>query len=230
MESLYACLDYQAVATGIYWHPKGTSANTLQKCIDYLEIWNNCPSSHLNTHFKPGSAFVLWVTGHKRILENKIADREALRGANLPLKTHARQMSIAGAKQWAHTTANQEFSTYQNSQPAHHCLRPDCACSQSHAELQLPQKSFAARSGHPNFEAYHTRFNHSDAEKRCRCWALTITTHFYYCSHSSHKELLRSKHGQLLTIKEILETAEGALAFSQWEETSNFFKISSRPR
>ena len=37
MESLYACLDNQAVAMGIYQHPKGTRANTLQKCIKYLK-------------------------------------------------------------------------------------------------------------------------------------------------------------------------------------------------
>ena len=154
--------------------------------------------------------------------------------SHLPLELHARQMSVAGAKRWAYTTAKRDFSTYRNSLPAHHRLRPDCARSQPHVELQLRRKSLArllaARSGHGNLAAYHTRFNDTDAERRCRCGAHTTPTHFYYCRHSSHKELLKGTHGQPLTIKEILETAEGVLAFSRWEGISDFFKISGRPR
>ena len=163
-----------------------------------------------------------------------MADKEAQHGANLPLESHAKQMSVAGAKRWAHTTANQDFSTYQISQPTHHRLRPDCARLQAHAELRLPRKSLArllaARSGYGNFAAYHARFNHPDAEKRCRCGAHTTPTHFYYCRHSSHKELLKGKQRQPLTIKELLRTIEGALPFSHWVKILNFFETSSRPR
>ena len=232
MESLYACLDNQAVIAGFRQHPKGTSAATLQKCKDYVEIWNNRSRSQPSTCLEPGAAFVLWIPGHSGILGNKLANKEASCGAHLPLELHAKQMSTAGAKQWAHITANRDFITYRNSQPAHCRLRPDCACLQLHAELQLPRESLArllaALSGHGNFAAYHTRFNHPDAKNCCHCGAYKTPTHFYYCRRSTHKELMKDKHGHLLTIKEILETAEGAAAFSQWEEISGFFKTAGQ--
>ena len=61
-----------------------------------------------------------------------------------------------------------------------------------------------------------------------RCGARTTQSHFFYCRLGFHKELLQGKEGRQLTIKEVLETVEGAQAFSQWVKTSNYYTISCR--
>ena len=110
METIYACLGNQAVAMAMYQHPKGTSATTLQKCKDLIKKWDTRPRSQPSTHLKQGTALVLWVRGHRGILGNKAANKESQRGANLPLQLHSREMSAAGAKQWAREAANPGFS------------------------------------------------------------------------------------------------------------------------
>ena len=72
---------------------------------------------------------------------NEAADREALRGASLPLQSHMKQMSVAGAKRWARTVANQDLSAYQDSQSVQQRLRQDCARLLRPAELRLLRES-----------------------------------------------------------------------------------------
>ena len=150
-------------------------------------------------HLAHGTAAALWISGHSGIAGNEAAAKKAFYGANLLLTSHTQQMSKAGAKTWARTATNNNFLTYRNALLERHRLHANYAQSRAPAELQSPRKNLAqllaARSGHGNFAAYHDRFNYTEAERRCRCGALTSTTHFYYCRLNSHKELLLSKTG-----------------------------------
>ena len=233
MESLYACLDNQAVVAAVYQKPKGTSAATLWEVRTLLKSWDTRCSPYHSTHLSPGTASVLWIPGHGGIFGNEAADKEASHGANLSLDLHSRQMSLAGAKKWAKTATNRDFLAYQNSLPTSWRLRPEYAQSHPPIELQFPRKFLArllaAHSGYGKFAAYHDRFNHTEAEMRCRCGAFTAPTHFYYCRLNSGKKILQGNSGQHLTIKEILETVKGARVFLQWAEASNFFAVPHRP-
>ena len=174
-----------------------------------------------------------WSEGRQDVPTSPGIKSSQSRSANLPLQLHTSQMSAAGARRWARTLADQKFSSYQNSLPLHQRLRLSHAGSQPSTELRLPQKNLArllaAQSGHGNFAAHHARFHHIEAKKRCRCGALTTPTHFYYCRHNRHKRLLTSKQRHRLTIREVLDTPEGAQAFSLWAEILGFFATSRRP-
>ena len=233
MESLYACLDNHAVATAIHQKTHGTSATTIRECKDLVQRWKTRPQR--NKHLEPGTAAVLWIPGHRKITGNEAADREAVRGANLPLSHHSKELSLAGAKKWARLTSKQDFLTYCSTLPNHHRQQLDQSQTQpSPAELQFTRGSLArllaARSGHGDFAQYHDRFNHRNAERKCHCRAYTSPTHFYYCRLSSHQELLKGKNGQRLTVDAVLGTAEGAQAFQQWVEISKYCAIRRQPR
>ena len=52
-------------------------------------------------------------------------------------------------------------------------------------ELKLPRfalgKLYACRTEHGDFEAYHERLGHADAELRCCCGRPKSPEHFFYC-------------------------------------------------
>ena len=86
-------------------------------------------------------------------------------------------------------------------------------------ELSLPRPSLgrllAARSGHGDFEAYHVRFHHEDAELLCRCGDAKAPEHFATCVAAN------PPFGRVVPfgkdpVEWALGTIPGAKAFSEW--------------
>lgn len=226
MDALWACLDNQAVVNSIYSLPTGTSASILQECQELLTRWETRPQHF--TALKSGGAGVIWVPSHAGLTGNEEADREAKAGAGQPLEEHPQQMSGAGARRWVKDSTEQDFTAFHQSLPYRQQQRPDCASLQAPPELLLPRAALArllaARSGHGDFAAYHDRFNHPDAERRCRCGAFKAPTHFFYCRRARHRELLQGKDKQQLSCTELLRTIHGAQAFSAWLTATDFYR------
>jgi len=87
-------------------------------------------------------------------------------------------------------------------------------------ELRLARSTLArlisARSGHGDFEAYHTRFSHTvnnNSLRRCKCGRLKEAAHFFYC------RIARRKYGQppgppkIISPEYYLSTLQGAKHF-----------------
>lgn len=95
-------------------------------------------------------------------------------------------------------------------------------------ELLLSRKALgiilAARTGHGDFTAYHTRFNHAEARLTCLCGSPKTPTHFLFC------RILRRRRGGLTAgsidklLPDLIGTSEGAISMSKWLENSRFFE------
>jgi hypothetical protein len=85
----------------------------------------------------------------------------------------------------------------------------------------------AARSGHGDFEAYHTRFSHvanDNNPRRCKCGRLKEAAHFFYC------RIARRKYGRppgppgIISPEYYLSTPQGAKYFGDWIAKTAFYK------
>ncbi len=225
MDMLWACLDNKAVVTAVHSSPTGSSTSALHECQDLLRQWE-ARQGRFST-LPPGKAGVVWVPSHVGIAGNEEADSEAKAGAAQPVADHPQRMTAAGARRWVREATEQDFMAYREDLAPDKQLRQDCARLRPSPELALPRAALArllaARSGHGDFAAYHDRFNHMDAERRCRCGAFKKPDHFLHCRVARFKELLRDEHGQQLTSTELLSTARGARLFAAWAAASDFF-------
>jgi hypothetical protein len=97
-------------------------------------------------------------------------------------------------------------------------------------ELRLPRSSLArllaARSGHGDFDAYHTRFSHDTTERstRCRCGRLKEAAHFFYCRIARRKYGLPLGPPGIISPEYYLSTPAGAKHFGNWIAKTSFYK------
>ncbi len=61
-----------------------------------------------------------------------------------------------------------------------------------------------ALSGHRDFASYYERFDHASASFRCRCGARTSPMHFFYYRIGCNCRMLRTLHGQHITLEYLL--------------------------
>ena len=128
---------------------------------------------------------VRWVPSHAGIQGNKMADQLAKIGASIPYPDpHIH--SFAALIRWNRQQLKQARSTWWNSDVPNSYARLEIKTAPHFpSELLLGRKALghliAARTGHGDFAAYHTRFNHNEARLNCLCGSPKTPTHFLFC-------------------------------------------------
>ena len=151
-----------------------------------------------------------WVPGYEDVEGNEAADALAKEGCSsaAPLVT-PRTMSLASAKRWWKLQLTQQYDTWTQQYNARPHLRGKLKSEKvwEHKWLKDIDRPvlavvLAARSGPGNFNAYHIRFGHDDADVACEfCQEDTVPVHPWTCKSNTkrfgarfvEKLLLKSK-------------------------------------
>jgi hypothetical protein len=162
---------------------------------------------------------------------NGEADKAAKEGASLPppldpistlasLKRIARTTAKAAIiNLWA-TTAPTGYNNLYITYPQN--LNELC--------LQRPAlaRIIASRTGHGDFAAYHTRFNHENAVNHCSRRRTKSPLHFYFCKKSNLRKLTANLNTSE-AIPWLLGNQKGAVRLAKWITDSKFFVNICRP-
>ncbi|KAL2889768.1 putative double-stranded RNA/RNA-DNA hybrid binding protein [Ceratocystis lukuohia] len=191
-EGLNLCVDNLGVAKRISKRMRkpGTSQLEIDEIRRILAKWEGGTESLALD--KPVGR-VYWVPGHCEVPGNEAVDQLAKAGCkSADLLVPERTMSLAAARRWKNDAFRADFKDW---------MRDNCP-NTDHlgGALGLPRpykvdwmkglnrgtvaRILAARSRHGDFEEYHTRFNHQDAEKRCQvpnCGKLKDFSHPWEC-------------------------------------------------
>ncbi|KAI1005054.1 hypothetical protein K3495_g3162 [Podosphaera aphanis] len=141
-----------------------------RRALEAAELWKSRPRL---PHISEGQIHIRWVPGHVGIKGNEFADLEAKKGAAMP-SPHPPEFSFSSLRRW-HTEQNKiaRDKWWQTSRPPAYTQLEIANAPIFHRELLLCRKDLgrvlAARMGHGDFAAYHTRFNHEDATLNCLC-------------------------------------------------------------
>ena len=182
------------------------------------------------SHIPEGEIKVWWTPGHMGLKGNEEADRLAKLGANcnphhssLPttsyLKRELRAQFIQESREWWDKNAP---ASYQNLGIRWHPKPKELKLSRP-----LLSKLIQHRTGHGDFSAYHERFNHPNADIKCRCGRQKSPVHFYFCKRlrrrNSRDPWLRmgNVHG---TIDWVLGTSDGAFRWAEVVKKTSFFQ------
>lgn len=184
---------------------------------------------------------VKWCPSHCGIEGNERADQLAKAGAILPeqeaitgpsvfgIKSMAKRKSLETAQEWW----KQEMGTVSD------CYRRwdleytlDCP-----PELKVLTRSelhhfLSLRTGHGDFEDYHTRFGHKDATLRCSCGSSKAPEHLVHCRLARQSFDRWPKRPKTIPegedadayFQELMQDPEAFKAFSK---VTQFFRISS---
>lgn len=209
---VYLCLDNLAVATRIVAPETCCSS---QQIFDKIHaLLANFPSLH-------GVPTVRWVPGHSQSHGNDKADLLAKEGttslATFRYISYARARRALCIQKWA--LADAHFTHHQSAR--YRLLNLNARNVPK--ELQLSRytlgKLLACRSGHGDFEAYHIRFTHHDANMRCQCGLPKTPDHFSSCLAVPRRFRFSNTHTSLA----LLSTFNGSLRFEAWVQKTNYF-------
>jgi len=179
-----------------------------------------------------GEVLFRWTKSHSGLTGNEKADQLAKEAAAQQQPGPAGYATLAhtreAARRWP-TEATAE-AWHREAPSAYKKLGIPPPPRRGPPELRLPRSTLArliaARSGHGDFEAYHTRFSHTadnNNPRYCRCGRLKEAAHFFYC------RIARRKYGQppgpprRISPEYYLSTPEGAKYFGDWIAKTAFY-------
>ena len=178
-QRLWMCIDSTSVIWGVRGIPSPSSQWAFLACQGVMETHN---------------VRVKWSPGHMGIEGNEAADKLADCGASKELWDSglASEPTVSGIRSlfrkernlhrdnwWVEASKKLSWS-YQRWDPVYE-VKPL-------PELDMPRRLLhyylATKTTHGDYEWYHVKYRHADAELRCRCKKLKTPLHFVLCRHA----------------------------------------------
>src|SRR6195952_2234369 len=178
-QRLWMCIDSTSVIWGVRGIPSPSSQWAFLACQGVMETHN---------------VRVKWSPGHMGIEGNEAADKLADCGASKELWDSglASEPTVSGIRSlfrkernlhrdnwWLEASKKLSWS-YQRWGPVYE-VKPL-------PELDMPRRLLhyylATKTTHGDYEWYHVKYRHADAELRCRCKKLKTPLHFVLCRHA----------------------------------------------
>ena len=220
---LTICLDNEEAALRLHsGTPTDSSATAILDFKSHKLAWaqrERAPNA------APGAVDVRWCPSHVGIPGNELADQLAKGACQMPSgRTTATNARARRRTEQRYEAAAKEY--WRRNRPERYTRLGLELSTRPPPELSLPRPSLgrllAARSGHGDFEAYHVRFHHEDAELLCRCGEVKAPDHFATCVATN------PPFGRVVPfgkdpVEWALGTIPGAKAFSEWAINSRFF-------
>ncbi|KAI1002306.1 hypothetical protein K3495_g5894 [Podosphaera aphanis] len=223
-KDLWICIDNEEIASKHLRRILITSSQPIfLQALEAAELWKSRPRL---PHILEGQIHIRWVPGHVGIKGNELADLEAKKGAAMP-SPHPPEYSFSSLKRWhtEQTKIAREKWWHTSRPPAYTQLK--IANTPIFPRELLCRKDLgrvvAAKTGHGDFAAYHTRFRHEDATLNCLCGSTKSPIHFLFC------RILRRRDGHptrpiSTLVPHLLGAPEGALTLCKWLGQSRFFQ------
>ncbi|KAI1004570.1 hypothetical protein K3495_g3648 [Podosphaera aphanis] len=181
--NVWVFLDNLEVAIQLLSGPcNSSSQNIFSKATELANKWK---TRERLPHTSMGQVSIRWVPGHSGVEGNKLADLQAKKGASMTYLDPP-EYSLASLKNWqeAREKESREEWWRENIPQSYSKLEINSA-PRAPKELLFTRRSLgqliAARTGHGDFAAYHSRFNHKEARMECLCGSRKTPTHFLFC-------------------------------------------------
>ena len=221
------CLDSEKVATALaVGRPLASSYTDYHDFQRLAATWNKRDRS---LHANDGQIKIRWCPGHQGIKGNTQADLLAKEACTMSSNTTTVSVSKAKTLLRARYAATCQAHWNKNA-PARYKDLGITLEKNSPKELQLPRailgRLLAARSGHGDYAAYHTRFHHHDANISCQCGRDKAPEHFFFCRKGRQTARLQTPPNLTshAAIKWVLSTQEGAVQLKDWCQNTRFFE------
>lgn len=224
--NLWLFLDNKGVAKMLLKSSPVRSSQSLY--TEFWELEKKWGSRNRLPHIQEGQVKIHWVPSHSGIIGNEIADLEAKKAAAISIPEPQLDRSFASLEKWHQARVISDRERWWNKQAPQSYTRLEIRSAPLlPKELLLSRKQLgrliAARTGHGDFAAYHTRLKHTEAKIQCRCGSLKTPLHFFFC-RILRRRGYRPEGNIHVLVPRLLGTAEGAVILTKWLSSTKFFE------